>query len=155
MRHVTSIAFVFSLVPASALAAKGEPAAKGVPPGISQASVSAAVSEFVLALGSHDEERVLAAISPSDRLALRGRENLIGTVYERALQSPNVKSFEKVSAKGKDVGVKAVVTVQEIDSIDGTTAPKEKTWYLVLDGNTLKVSIVSVWLDGGGVGGSK
>lgn len=120
--------------------------------GVSEATVSAAVTEFVDALNSLDEERLLRALSPADRLPLRGKENLIGQVYGRKLVNPSLKSFEKVEQGGKVVGAKALVAVEEVDPIESTRVPKEKTWFLALDGNVLRVSLASVWLDAGRVG---
>lgn len=120
--------------------------------GVSEATVSAAVTEFVEALNSLDDERLLLALSPADRLPLRGKENLIGQVHGRKLVNPSLKSFEKVEQGGKVVGAKAVVAVEEVDPIESTRVPKEKTWFLALDGNVLRVSLASVWLDAGRVG---
>ena len=98
-----------------------------------------------------DEERVLKSLAPSDRLALRGRDNLLGVVYGRKLMNPVVKSFEKVEQGGKAVGAKASVSLTEVDPLDSTQIPKERTWFLALDGNQLRVSLLSVWLDAGKV----
>lgn len=144
MRTILSFVLAFSFLSIAAFAAK--PAAKKTA-GISDASVSAAVKEFVDSLNSVEDERVLAAITASDRGALKGRENLIGLVYPRKLTDPKVASFEKVQAGGKTIGVMAKVTVDETDPLDGMKAPKERTWFLALDGNQLKVSVSSVWLD--------
>ncbi len=121
------------------------------PTGVSQASVEAAVKEFVEALNSLEDERVLNALTAADRLPLRGRENMIGIVYGRKVLNPTVKSWEKVEHGGKTIGAKAVVSVEEVDPIDSTKVPKDRTWFLALDGNVLKVSLASVWLDGGKV----
>lgn len=129
-----------------------KPAAKPATTGVSDATVAATVTEFVDALSSVDDERVLKVLSPSDRLALRGKEDLIGIVYGRKLEKPVVKSFEKVEQAGKVVGVKAVVSIDEVDPVDSTRISKDRTWFLALDGNTLKVSLSSVWLDAGKVG---
>lgn len=128
-----------------------KPATKPATTGVSEASVSAAVTEFVEALNSVDDERVLKALTPSDRLVLRGKENLIGIVYGGKLQKPVVKSFEKIEVAGKVVGAKAMIALEEIDPIDSTAVAKDRTWFLALDGNTLKISLASVWLDAGKV----
>ena len=119
---------------------------------VSEATVSKAIVEFVDALNSLDDERVLRALAPADRLALRGKENLIGQVHGRKLVNPSLKSFEKIEQGGRVVGAKALVAVEEIDPIESTRVPKEKTWFLALDGKVLHVSLASVWLDAGRVG---
>lgn len=149
MRALLFVAAVLVSVPAFA-AGKKAPAKKAT--GVSQASVDAAVKEFVEALNSLDDNRVLASLAPADRLPLKGRDNLIGVVYGKKLLNPVVKSWEKVDAGGKTVGAKAVVSLEEVDPIDSTKVPKDRTWFLSLDGQTLKVSLASVWLDSGKVG---
>lgn len=142
---VLAFTFLFSGL---ALAGKAKaPAKKPAATGISDATVSAAVTEFVDSLNSLEDERVLASLSPADRGSLKGRENLIGLVYPKKLSAPKVSSFEKVEVGGKTLGVNAKISVEETDPIDNLKSPKEHTWFLALDGNTLKVSLASVWLD--------
>lgn len=144
------LAFTF-LLPGIALAGKAKASSKKSA-GISEASVSAAVTEFVESLNSLEDDRVLASVTPADRGSLKGRENLIGLVYPRKLSAPTVTSFEKVVVGGKTIGVNAKITIEETDPIDSLKSPKERTWFLALDGNTLKVSVASVWLDADMVG---
>lgn len=138
--------FLFSGLALAAGKAKA-PAKKAAATGISDASVAAAVNEFVDSLNSLEDERVLASISAADRGTLKGRENLIGLVYPKKLSGPKVTSFEKVEMGGKTIGVNAKISVEETDPIDNLKSPKDHTWFLALDGNTLKVSLASVWLD--------
>lgn len=151
--HKTLLALIaFTSLGGAALAAEKAPAkTKAKPPaaGITEAGVKAAVSEFVDALNSLDDARVLAAISAGDRGALKGRENLIGVVYPKKLSDPKVGSWEKVESAGKAIGALATITVQETDPIEGVSSAKDRTWFLALDGNQLKVSVSSVWLDAG------
>lgn len=135
------------LVSGAALAAKPKAAPKAPAGGISDATVSAAVTEFVESLNSMDDARVLAAVSAGDRGALKGRSDLIGVVYPKKLNAPKVNSFEKVDVGGKTIGVSAKITVEEIDPVENLKASKDHTWFLVLDGNQLRVSLTSVWLD--------
>lgn len=147
-KTLVALALAVTLIPAAALAGKAKPAAKKpAATGISDATVAAAVNEFVESLASLEDDRVLAAIAAADRGSLKGRENLIGMVYPRKLSSPKVNGFEKVEIGGKTIGVNAKVTVDETDPVDAVKASKDHTWFLVLDGNTLKVSLSSVWLD--------
>jgi hypothetical protein len=150
-RHAFLAALLLSLLPGAALAAgkaKAAPAKKpAATTGISDASVAAAVTEFVESLASLEDDRVLAAVAAADRGSLKGRENLIGMVYPNKLASPKVNSFEKVEIGGKTIGVNAKITVEETDPVDAIKSSKDHTWFLVLDGNTLKVSLSSVWLD--------
>ena len=121
--------------------------------GVTDATVTASVTEFVDALNSLEDERVLGALSPSDRISLRGHQNLIGTVFGKKMLNPQVKKFDKIEKDGKLLGAKAVVSVDEVDPIEGTKASKEHTWFLALDEkNTLKVSLTSIWLDTGKIG---
>lgn len=153
-------AVVLPLLPLTAHAAKkaGKPAPAAAakssgPTGVSDTSVAACATEFVDALNSLEEERVLSALSPGDRIALRGHENLIGLVFGRKILNPQVKSFEKVEKDGKLLGAKAVVSVDEVDPVEGVKATKEHTWFMALDEkNTLKISLASVWLDLGKIG---
>ena len=136
---------------AAKAASKAAPA-KGAA-GVSDASVAACAAEFVDALNSLDDERVLASLSPSDRVALRGRSNLIGLVFGKKILDPQVKSFEKVERDGKLLGAKAVVSVNEVDPLELTKSAKDHTWFMALDEkNMLKVSLSSVWLDTGKIG---
>jgi hypothetical protein len=136
---------------AAKAAAKNGPA-KGAA-GVSDASVAACAAEFVDALNSLDDERVLSALSPSDRIALRGRPSLIGLVFGKKILDPQVKSFEKVEKDGKLLGAKVVVSVNEVDPLEQTKSAKDHTWFLALDEkNFLKVSLSSVWLDTGKIG---
>lgn len=128
-------------------AGKAKPAAKAPAGGISDATVSAAVTEFVESLSSMDDDRVLAAVSAGDRGALKGRSDLIGLVYPNKLQGPKVTSFEKLEVAGKTIGVTAKITVEETDPVENLKKSKEHTWFLALDGNQLRVSLASVWLD--------
>ena len=129
------------------------PAGKMAPTGVSDAAVAACTTEFVEALNSLDDERVLGALSPADRIALRGRGNMIGMVFGKKILNPQVKSFEKIEKDGKALGAKVVVTVDEVDPIEGTKAAKDHTWFMALDEkNTLKMALSSVWLDTGRVG---
>lgn len=139
---------VFCLFSGVALAA-GKKSARKAPSGLSDASVSAAVDEFVTSLNSLEDAKVLAAIAAADRGALKGRENLIGLVYPKKLTNPKVTSWEKVESGGRTIGVLAKVTVEEQDPLDPVTAPVDRTWFLALDGKELKVSVSSVWLDAG------
>ena len=144
--------FLFSVLACSFLTtfafAAGKTTAKpAAKTGISEATVNAAVKEFIEALASLDDDRVLASVAAADRGALKGRENLIGTVFPRKMTTPKVSSFEKVDVGGKTIGAIAKVTVQETDPIDGMASPKERSWFLALDGNVLKVSVSSLWLD--------
>lgn len=149
MRKFLVLLVAFSFLSVAALASgKSAPSKRTGKGGISDATVSAAVKEFVDSLNSMEDDRVLAAITPADRGALKGRDNLIGLVAPKKLTEPKVASFEKVVNGGKTIGVTAKVTVDETDPIDGMKAPKERTWFLALDGsNQLKVSVSSVWLD--------
>lgn len=129
------------------------PAGKGAPAGVNDVSVAACATEFVEALNSLDDERVLGALAAPDRVALRGRENMIGMVFGKKILNPQVKSFNKLEKDGKLVGAKAMVTVDEVDPIEGTKAAKDHTWFMSLDEkNVLKVSLSSVWLDTGRIG---
>lgn len=139
------VAFILVAGTASA-AGKAKPPAKA-PGGISDATVSAAVTEFVESLNSMDDSRVLAAVSMGDRGALKGRTDLIGIVYPNKLQAPKVNSFEKVEIGGKTIGVTAKITVEETDPVENLKKSVEHTWFLALDGNQLRVSLTSVWLD--------
>lgn len=154
LNRLPLILFAVLSLSVSSASAAGKSGAKPKPAatGISDATVSATVTEFVEALSSVDDERLLKVLSPSDRLALRGKDDLIGIVYGRKLEKPVVKSFEKVEVGGKVVGAKAVVSIDEVDPVDSTRISKDRTWFLSLDGNTLKVSLSSVWLDAGKVG---
>lgn len=149
---VFAAAFLVSFPAFAAGKTKAGAKTSSKPTGVSQASVEAAVKEFVNALNSLEDERVLMALSPADRLPLRGRDNMIGVVYGRKVLNPTVKSWEKVEHGGKVIGAKAVVSVEEVDPIDSTKIPKDRTWFLSLDGGTLRVSLASVWLDSGKVG---
>lgn len=121
--------------------------------GVTDTTVAACATEFVDALNSLDDERVLGALSPSDRIAIRGHENMIGLVYPRKLLNPTVKSWSKVEKDGKLLGAKAVVDVEELDPVEGVKKPTEHTWFMALDERSaLKVSLSSVWLDLGKVG---
>jgi hypothetical protein len=129
-----------------------KPAASATPKkatGVNDDSVAAAVNAFVDALNSLDEAKVLDSVTPADRLALMGHDQLIGIVNPRKLINPTVKAWEKVEKDGKLLGAKATISLEEVDPIDGTKVPKERNWALALDGNVLKVSISSVWLDAG------
>lgn len=129
-------------------------ATKGVvATGVTDATVAACTTEFVEALNSLDDERVLSALAASDRISLRGHANLIGSVFGKKILNPQVKAFEKLEKDGKVLGAKATVTVDEVDPIEGTKAAKDHVWFLSLDEkNTLKVSLSSIWLDTGRVG---
>lgn len=154
MRTLLSVLVPMFLVSGIAFAA-GKTTASKKATGISDATVKAAVTEFVDALNSMDDERVLAAIAPSDRAALKGRSDLIGVVYPNKLGNPSIASFEKFDSHGKTLGVLAKVKVEETDPVEGVKAEREKTWFLALDGNTLRVSLTSVWLDAGMVKGAE
>ena len=136
------------LVSGTALAGKAAKApAKAPAGGISDATVSAAVTEFVESLNSMDDDRVLASITAGDRGSLKGRNDLIGVVYPNKLQAPKVTSFEKVDVGGKTIGAMVKITVDETDPVENLKVNKEHTWFLALDGNQLRVSLTSVWLD--------
>jgi hypothetical protein len=131
--------------PAASAAA---PAAKKQPTGVSDASVAAAVQSFIDALASLDDEKILATLTPGDRVALRGHATLGGLVQPQKLQNATVKSWEKAEDAGKVIGAKVVVTVEEVDPASGINQPKEKTWVFALDaGNVLRLDIASLWLD--------
>lgn len=135
------------LVSGAAFAGKAKPPARAPAGGINDATVSAAVTEFVESLSSLEDARVLAAITAGDRGALKGRSDLIGIVYPNKMQAPKVTSFEKVEVGGKTIGVTAKLTVDETDPVENLKVSKEHTWFLALDGNQLRVSLTSVWLD--------
>ena len=147
MRTLLLALALVAFLPAAAFAKTKAAPKKPAATGISDATVAAAVTEFVDALASLEDDRVLASLSAGDRGALKGRENLIGMVYPNKLSAPKVTSFEKVEVGGKTIGVKANVSVEETDPVDAVKMTKEHTWFLALDGNTLKVSLSSVWLD--------
>ena len=129
-------------------AAAAAPAAKKQPTGVSDASVAAAVQSFVDALASLDDEKILATLTPGDRVALRGRPTLSGLVQPQRLQNATVKSWEKAEDNGKLVGAKVVVTVDETDPTSGINQSKEKTWFFALDDkNVLRLDVASLWLD--------
>ena len=153
--RVVVISLLSTLLLSGSAIAASKTAPKKAPGGISDASVKAAVVEFVEALNSMDDERVLAALAPSDRAALKGRTDLIGVVYPNRLLNPTITSFEKVDANGKTLGVLAKVSVEETDPLEGVKAMREKKWFLALDGNSLRVSLTSVWLDAGMVKGAE
>ena len=149
MRTVLVALLASSLLAATAVAGAKPKAgpAKAPAGGVTDATVSAAVTEFVDSLNSLDDNRVLSAIAPADRGALKGRENLIGIIYPNKLATPKVNSWEKVENGGKTIGALAKITVEATDSLEGVKAAREMTWFLALDGNALKVSVASVWLD--------
>ena len=161
MRRALATLLLLTL-PCSALAAKAKAGAKATPAatgktaspaGVSDASVAACVTEFVESLNSLDDERVLSALTPGDRVSLRGRQNMIGLIFGRKILNPQVKSFDKLEKDGKVVGAKAVVSVDEVDPLDGMKSAKDHTWFLAVDEKgTLKVSLASVWLDLGKIG---
>ena len=143
MRKALALA-VLALTLVAAGKAKAPAKAAG---GISDATVSAAVTEFVESLNSMDDDRVLASVTAGDRGSLKGRNDLIGVVYPNKLQAPKVTSFEKVDVGGKTIGVTAKISVEETDPVENLKKQKEHTWFLALDGNQLRVSLTSVWLD--------
>jgi hypothetical protein len=113
---------------------------------ITRKQVDKSVTNFVTALNSLSDKKALATLAPGDRMALQGKENMLSLVSERKLLNPKVEGFEAVKEGKQVIGARVKVVVEEVDPLDGTKVPRHYTWYLVREGKSLKVSVLSLWL---------
>lgn len=138
---VASVAIISVVVAGVAFAGAPKKAAS-----VTQEQAQTAVAGFVNAMNSLKTDNALATVTAGDRMALKGKDDTLGLIYENKLVNPKVTGVESVHEGNRLVGAKVNVQVEEVDPLDATRVPKKYTWYLVKEGGDLKVSVLSLWL---------
>ena len=114
---------------------------------VTKQSVEQAVARFIDGLNSLSIEKALSNLTAGDRHSLIGKDNILGLVSERKMTLPTVKNFVAIQEKGRTIGARAIVLVQEEDAIDGTRSQREYTWVLIKEDGALRVSLMSLWME--------
>jgi hypothetical protein len=104
------------------------------------------VQAFIAAMNSLDDQKILKTVSLEDRVVLTGSDNIVGLISEAKMVEPRVRAVVPVKQKGRVIGAKVQVVLNEIDPLDTLKRPKSYTWFLKAEGSELKVSVLSVWV---------
>ena len=113
---------------------------------VTQEDAQKAVADFVNGMNSLKAENALATVTAGDRMALKGKDDTLGLISENKLVNPKVTGVETMKEGDKVIGAKVNLSIEVVDPLDATRVPKTYTWYLVKEGSSLKVSVLSLWL---------